>query len=64
MASGKPGTKDFEDPALLGQQPPTMAQSDVAPAETGPKIRVVTGSGEDGKTTKSGNNTDGTPKDR
>ena len=51
----------FEDPALLGQ-PPTMAQSDVAPAETGPKIRVVTGSGEDGKTTKTGNSTEGTQK--
>lgn len=58
----KTRNKDFEDPALLGQQPPTMAQNDVAPAETGPKIRVVTGSGEDGKTNKGGNKTDGTQK--
>ena len=57
--NGKRKTRNsgFEDPALLGQ-PPTMAQSDVAPAETGPKIRVVTGSGEDGKTTKTGNSTE------
>jgi len=60
--NGKRKTRNsgFEDPALLGQ-PPTMAQSDVAP-ENGPKIRVVTGSGDDGKGNKSGNNGDGTKK--
>lgn len=61
--NGKRKTRNsgFEDPALLGQ-PPTMAQSEVAPAETGPKIRVVTGSGEDGKATKTGNTPEGVQK--
>ena len=53
MAKRKTRNKDFDDPALIRQQqPPTMAKSDVAPADAGPKIRVVTGSGEDGKATK------------
>jgi len=49
-------------PELLGQQPPTLAENEVAPTETGPKIRVVTRSGEGGKTTKDANNKDGTQK--
>ncbi len=44
-------------PELLGQQAPTMAENEVAPADVGPKIRVVTGSGEDGKK-NGGNKTD------
>jgi conjugal transfer pilus assembly protein TraB len=61
-SNGK-GKKDNLQPELLGQQAPTIAQNDVVPAETGPKIRVVTGSGEDGKKNdKSGGNTDGTKK--
>ncbi|MEC4747581.1 TrbI/VirB10 family protein [Methylomicrobium sp. Wu6] len=52
-SKGKKG-KDPLEPALIGQQPPTMAESDVAPAETGPKIRVVTGSGEEGKKSDKG----------
>ena len=59
----KKGEKyDSGQPDLLGQQPPTMAENEVAPAETGPKIRMVTGSGEEGskngKTTNGANKTD------
>lgn len=61
-AKGKKG-KDVAESELIGQQPPTMTESDVAPAETGPKIRVVTGSGEEGKKNEKGlastNGTDG-----
>lgn len=39
---------EFGEPELIGQ-PPTLAESDVAPSETGLKIRVVTGTGEEGK---------------
>lgn len=39
-------------PELLGQsQPPAIGESDVAPSVTGPKIRVVTGAGEEKKST-------------
>jgi conjugal transfer pilus assembly protein TraB len=53
--------KDSVQPELLGQQPPAIAGNEVAPAETGPKIRVVTGSGEEGK--KTGKSTDATHTD-
>ena len=58
----KPGGNSFEDPALLGQQPPTLAENDVAPSDTGPKIRVVTGSGDDAKADKGGTHADGDAK--
>ena len=56
------GKYESAQPELLGQQPPTMAENAVAPVVTGPKIRVVTGFGEDGKTTNGANNTNGTKK--
>lgn len=46
--NGKKGRDAVSAPELIGQ-PPTMAESDVAPVETGPKIRIVTGTGEEGK---------------
>jgi len=46
--------KDAFEPELIGQKIPAIAESDVAPAETGPKIRVVTGSGEEGKKSDKG----------
>lgn len=64
-SNGKRKTRDqYESaqPELLGQQPPTMAENAVAPVVTGPKIRVVTGFGEDGKTTNGANNMNGTKK--
>ena len=61
-STGK-GKKDNLQPELLGQQPPAIPQNDVNPAETGLKIRVVTGSGEDGKKNgKSSGSTDDTKK--
>lgn len=57
----KKGMDAFE-PELIGQQPPTMGESDVAPAESGPKIRVVTGSGEEGKKSGKGGATESNKK--
>jgi len=66
-ANGKKKRRDQYDPGqpeLLGQQPPTTAENEVASADTGLKIRVITDSGEEGKkngkTTNSGTNADGT----
>ena len=53
-----------QQPVLLGQQPgssaPTLGASETAPAETGPKIRIVTGSSDDNK--GGGKSADGTKK--
>jgi conjugal transfer pilus assembly protein TraB len=46
---GRKSKRDPLEPELLGEQSPTLAESDTVPAETGPKIRVVTGDGEDSK---------------
>ncbi len=52
---GKKGGKELPQPDLLGQQGPPSVNGDVSPAETGPKIRVVTGAGEEAqKNAKSG----------
>lgn len=51
---GRKSKRDAVEPELLGEQPPTLAESDTAPAETGPKIRVVTGEGEESKKSDKG----------
>jgi conjugal transfer pilus assembly protein TraB len=56
---GKKGGKELPQPDLLGQQSPPASNGDVSPTETGPKIRVVTGTGEEAqKNAKSGPSTD------